>query len=116
MEYIRIFWSDICNIFYSKLQDFPDEDPSLTLNSKSWSNKYNKILQNYRKGYPAFSKTIQRCSLGKGVPKICSKFTGEQPCWSAILIKLKSNFTQLAFTCLKSTIETLQKGVKHAQS
>ena len=26
--------------------------------------------------------------LGKAVLKICSKFTGEQPCWSAISIKL----------------------------
>ena len=30
--------------------------------------------------------------LGKGVLKICSKFTGEHPCQSAILIKLQSNF------------------------
>ena len=28
--------------------------------------------------------------LGKGVPKICSKFTKEHPCRSAISIKLKS--------------------------
>ena len=27
-------------------------------------------------------------SLGKGFLKICSKFTGEQPCWSVISIKL----------------------------
>ena len=27
-------------------------------------------------------------SLGKGVLKICSKFTGKQPCWSVISIKL----------------------------
>ena len=30
--------------------------------------------------------------LGKGVLKICSKFTGEHPCRSAISIKLQSNF------------------------
>ena len=30
--------------------------------------------------------------LGKGVLKICSKFTGEHPCRSAILIKLLCNF------------------------
>ena len=30
--------------------------------------------------------------LRKGVLKICSKFTGEHPCWSAISIKLQSNF------------------------
>ena len=30
--------------------------------------------------------------LEKSVVKICSKFTGEQPCQSAISIKLQSNF------------------------
>ena len=30
--------------------------------------------------------------LGKGVLVICSKFTGEHPCWSAISTKLLCNF------------------------
>ena len=30
--------------------------------------------------------------LRKGVRKMCSKFTGEHPCWSVILIKLLWNF------------------------
>ena len=34
--------------------------------------------------------------LGKGVLKICSKFTGEHPCQSAIVIKLQSNFIEVA--------------------
>ena len=34
--------------------------------------------------------------LGKGVPKICSKFTGEHPCRSVILIKLLYNFMEIA--------------------
>ena len=34
--------------------------------------------------------------LGKGVLKICSKFTGEHPCGSAISIKLLSNFIETA--------------------
>ena len=34
--------------------------------------------------------------LGKGVLKICSKFTGEHPCRSAISIKLQSNFIEIA--------------------
>ena len=34
--------------------------------------------------------------LGKGVLKTCSKFTGEQPCWSAISIKFQSNFIEIA--------------------
>ena len=35
--------------------------------------------------------------LGKGVVKICSKLTGEHPCQSVILIKLQSNFIEIAF-------------------
>ena len=34
--------------------------------------------------------------LGKGALKICSKFTGEHPCRSAISIKLQSNFIEIA--------------------
>ena len=34
--------------------------------------------------------------LGKGVPKICSKFKGEHPCRSTISIKLQSNFIEIA--------------------
>ena len=34
--------------------------------------------------------------LEKSVVKICSKFTGEYPCWSAIPIKLQSNFIEMA--------------------
>ena len=33
--------------------------------------------------------------LGKGVLKICSKFTEEQPCRSVISIKLQSNFIEI---------------------
>ena len=33
--------------------------------------------------------------LGKGVLKICSKFTGEQPCPSAISIKLQNSFIEI---------------------
>ena len=33
--------------------------------------------------------------LGKGVLKICSKFTGEHPCQSAIWIKLQNNFIEI---------------------
>ena len=34
--------------------------------------------------------------LRKGALKICTKFTGEHPCRSAILIKLHSNFLKMA--------------------
>ena len=45
--------------------------------------------------------TIYRSSsskvfLRKGVLKICSEFTGEHPCRSAISIKLQSNFIEIA--------------------
>ena len=33
--------------------------------------------------------------LRKGVPKICSKFTGEHPCRSVISINLQSNFIEI---------------------
>ena len=33
--------------------------------------------------------------LGKGVPKICIKFTGENPCRSVISIELQSNFIEI---------------------
>ena len=34
--------------------------------------------------------------LGKGVPKTCSKFTGENQCLSLISIKLRCNFIEIA--------------------
>ena len=36
------------------------------------------------------------CLLGKDVLNICSKFTGEHPCWSAISTELQSNFIEVA--------------------
>ena len=49
-----------------------------------------------------FNRTIVRSSrrevfLGKGILKICNKFTGEHPCQSAISIKLLSSFIEIAF-------------------
>ena len=35
--------------------------------------------------------------LGKGILKICSKFTGEHQCRSVISIKLQSNVIEIAF-------------------
>ena len=35
--------------------------------------------------------------LGKGVMKVCSKFTGEHLCQSVILLKLQSNFIEIAY-------------------
>ena len=33
--------------------------------------------------------------LGNGIPKICSNFTGEHPCRSAISVKLQSNYNEI---------------------
>ena len=41
-------------------------------------------------------KQPSRGVLKKGVLKICSKFTGEHPCWSVISNKLQSNFFEIA--------------------
>ena len=42
--------------------------------------------------FQVFRSSIQEVFLSKGVLKICSKFTGEHPCYSAISITLQNNF------------------------
>ena len=44
----------------------------------------------------------------KGVLKICSKFTGEQPWWSGISIKLQSSFIEIALRHGCSPVNLLQ--------
>ena len=44
-----------------------------------------------------FSSSHPEEFLIKGVLKICSKFTGEHPCRSAISIKLQSKFIEITF-------------------
>ena len=46
--------------------------------------------------------------LGKGTLKIYSKFTGEHPYWSAISIKLESNFIEITFRHRCSPVNFLQ--------
>ena len=46
--------------------------------------------------------------LGKSVLKICSKFTGEHPCWSTISIKLLCNFIEIALWYGCSPLTLLQ--------
>ena len=56
-------------------------------------------LNAYGYSLPAlrFRSSRSEVFLGKAVLKICSKFTGEHPCRSAISIKLqKSNFIEIA--------------------
>ena len=42
-----------------------------------------------------FRSSHSEVFLGKVVLKICSKFTGEHPCQSAVSIKLQSNFIEI---------------------
>ena len=50
----------------------------------------------YKKYMTSFERSsLTEVFLGKGVLKICSKFTGEHPCRSAILIKLLCNFIEI---------------------
>ena len=44
---------------------------------------------------------------GKGVLKICSKYSGEWPCWSVISIKLLCNFIEIALRHGCSSINLL---------
>ena len=46
--------------------------------------------------------------LGKGVLKICSKFTGEHPCRSVNSIKFQSNFIEIALRYGCSPVNLLQ--------
>ena len=45
--------------------------------------------------------------LGKSLPKICSKFTGEHPCRSEVSIKSLCNLIEIAFRHGCSTINLL---------
>ena len=47
-----------------------------------------KTTRNFRNSRP-------KVFLGKGVLKICSKFTGEHPCWSVISIKVARQLATL---------------------
>ena len=46
--------------------------------------------------HTTFRSSHSEVFLGKGVLKICSKFTGEHPCQSTILIKFLCNFIEIA--------------------
>ena len=60
----------------------------------------------------SFSNSFLQRQPPRGVPrksvlKICSKFTGEHPCRSAISIKLQSNFIEIAFRRGSSPVNLL---------
>ena len=48
-----------------------------------------------------FRNSRSELFLGKGVLKICTKFTGEHPCRSVISIKLQSNFDEITEITLR---------------
>ena len=74
MEYFKL--NSILDNFLSKLP------PNKWLQTK-------QILEILKSSHP-------KVFLGKGVLKICSRFTGEHPCRSAISIKLQCNFIEIA--------------------
>ena len=54
-----------------------------------------------------FKSSPPEVFLGKGVPKISNKFTGEHPCRSAISKRLQSNFIEIAFRHVCSPVNLL---------
>ena len=55
------------------------------------------VYQHFISFVDTFSSSHQAMFLYKVVLKICSKFTGEYPCRSAISINLLCNFIEIAF-------------------
>ena len=68
----------------------------------SWYWKHIYLTCDWINSYHRCSPCIQYRSsppevfLGKGVPKICSKFTGKHPCRSVVSIKSLWNFIEIA--------------------
>ena len=54
-----------------------------------------------------FRSSHSEVFLGKGVLKICSKFTGEHPCRSVISINLLCNFNEITLRHGCSTVNLL---------
>ena len=67
-----------------------------------WKNALKRKSEEKVKQLRLLKKRLDRSGqpeefFGKGVLKICSKFTGKHPCWSKISIKLLCNFLKLYF-------------------
>ena len=58
--------------------------------------RYFILFKSYNRYYKKTRTSHPEVFLGKGVLKICSKFTGEHPCRSAISIKLLFNFIEIS--------------------
>ena len=69
-----------------------------------------KLINNFKQ-FNAFKPQIQKqhseVFLGKGILKICCKFTGEHPYRSAISIKLQSKFTEITLWHRSSPVNLL---------
>ena len=91
------------------LLDFAQVQLAETLPASIWQTQYQPVIQTHIsiKSF-IFSYIIQiphainssscpEVFLRKSVLKICSKRTGEHPCWEVILIKLPSNFIKITF-------------------
>ena len=61
-----------------------------------WLESHNHFTLVVKPKATLFRSSRPKVFLGKDVLKICSKFTGEHSCWSAISIKLLSNFIKIA--------------------
>ena len=56
---------------------------------------------------PLYRSSHPEVFLGKGVLKLCIKFTGEHPCRSGISIKLQSNFIKITLQQVCSPVNLL---------
>ena len=67
------------------------------------------LLPQVKRGMCIIRSSPLEMFLGKGVLKICSKFTGENPCWSVISIKLlkQSHFNSSIVNEVNRTIINL---------
>ena len=73
--------------------------PSMFFQYESYNRTpHNEFYSSFQE--PTFRRSHPEVFLGKGVLKICSKFTGDHPCRSVISIKLQSNHTSAwVFSC-----------------
>ena len=105
----KFFWIKIIILIFCRLQrDFTVSDSYCRLRSFwllfpfSFCFKISSNLRLY------FRSSCLEVFLGKGVLKICSKFTGERPCRSVISIRLLCNFIETALRHGCSPVNLLQ--------
>ena len=94
---VKTWW--LCRDFKSECSNFFKDfdsflrtaliDTGFTYKSQLFSNASSLSFSIIRSSHP-------EVFLEKGVLKICSKFTGEHPCRSAISVNLQSNFIEIA--------------------